>query len=931
MGSGKSKPAKPTKGEEERFEPAVLEPDEKIDCFDDLDDTDLGFKFITEKDADIIKDIRMTNGFFENTEKFINTKLTYPVTYEQIKGTYEEAYAETQVEIKNFFKYKQNIEFTEEEMKTFTDAEVLNPLLSKNKHEYIKLIMKQVKNFVTTVKLSKRLEYPMCREYIVNNYRSYGIKGLLDNFAGEIKKNNSMNKYWQFQAERAEDHVRDAYLIFEQNVNTCLKLILLFYEKANIEYQVLSKNENKANYNILVNNFLYWSITNLEKSNFPVFKLYLSELGRINYQINQKIGRTKLTELIVKHRGETQKFFDTLKIIKAEIENTILSEQGKSGTVLYKPIREKFYHNFNHLVEVTLPAIYNKFDKFKVQIEKIIADHFNDFFHRMRPPFYVKTMIKLNKSLNERTAVEFIMQIMRALLFVQAEVYSRKFNLDSEKYLARSERVIEFLSLQLNEAQRESIKYLQEDLPNKEELESAQDKESYYLRVCQILKKDYDKFVEDYNSSKITKEYHLYVLFSIFILYSGLELQRESGKLVFKQSEYSSTSRHIIEILAKIMKNYDFALNNMTVFGYMEFSVEDYLEEFTLNKDDKVQNTTEVSLVENLRAGKVEEVIKDLRSEMSRLRAYLKFSMDQDYKKDSKVYFNVDKALENLDTNEYFFSIQPLFNQGSGTNSRHILIFVSSFLNQAEDQEALWREYIKGEPYTECYAFTWPTMDTFSYNEIKIQMEQEYRDNNVKSDLFNLGVNLLTKNHLKAIKLEKLDMNPPYTNLYYVAMLSGKALAFFLGQLKIFETSTVSLVGFSMGSVVTYYCLRDMYYMKKSNMIYNYISIGSPMSKFDLNPEIIKLNMGLYFNIYSRDDKVLKYLASLVHFFTNPAGLSEVTYDSAIYASKKIKVYNYDMTDNVHCHMDYVKYFKEIVDYVKRCEDYKTINKLKDA
>lgn len=932
MGSGKSKPAKPKPKEDAKVEVAVLEPDEIIDCFDDTDDTDLGFKYIIEKEADIVKDIRMTNGFFDATENMINKKLMYPVTYETIKHTYEQAYMDTkEKEIHNFFKYKQNIDFTDEEMKTFTDAEVFNPLLSKNKYEYIKLIMKQVKNFVTTVKLVKRLSYSNCREYIINNYQSAGIKSLLDNFSLEIKKNNSVNKYWEYQTEKAEDHVRDAYLIFEHNINACLKLVLLFYEKANIEYQVLSKKENQMNYNILVNNFLYWSITNLEKLNFPVFKLYLSELGRINFQINQKIGRTKLTELIVKHRGETDQLFQLLKDIKIDIEKTVLSNQGSSDTVLFKPIKEKFYYNFNRLIEVTLPSIFNKFSKIKTQIEKIMSDHFSDFFHKMYPPFYTKTMIKLNKGMTEKTATEFIMRMIRVLLYVQARVYSEKFNLDWEMYLSRAQRLMDLLSLQLTEGQREVVKYLQEELPTREELENSHDRESLYLRVCSSLKNDYEKCIEDYNTNKSSREYHLYVLFSLFICFSGMELRRESGKLVFKQCEYTSTSRHILEFLSGIMRNYDYALNNWTVVNYMEYSVEDYLELFTKNNDDKVENTTDLSILEKLRNGQVEEVVEYFRGEMSRLKAYLRFSMDQDYKKEeSKDNFDLEKALKNLDTNEYFFSLKPLFHQENGTNSRHILIFVSSFLNQAEDQEDLWKDYIKSEPYTECYAFTWPTMDTFSYNEIKIQMEQEYRDNNVKSDLFNIGVNLLANNHLKAIKLEKLDMNPPYSNLYYVAMLSGKALAFFLGQLKIFETSTVSLVGFSMGSVVTYNCLRDMYYMKKSNMIYNYVSIGCPLSRLDLNPEIIKLSLGSYFNIYSRDDKVLKYLASLVYFFNNPAGLSEVSYETAIYATKKIKVYNYDMTDSVHCHMDYTRFLKQIVEFVKRSEDYKTLDQIRE-
>lgn len=930
MGSGKSKPEKDKVKADKakaKTEPAVLEQDEVIACFDEADDSDVGFRFIYEKDVELVKDIRMTNGYFDDTiEKTIYDKVNFPETIKSINEIFNSAYQENEQKMLDFFKNKQNITFVGDQLKTFTLTEVKNPLLSKNKHEFTKLIMKQVKNFVMTVKLVKKLNYTTSRDYFITKFEVVGTHKLLETletFASEIKKNNSVNKYWIEAQDKVDDHIREAYHTFEHNVNTCLKLIMLYYEKANLDYQILSKVENKVNYNILVNNFLHWSITNLEKSNFPVYKLYLSELGRINYQINQKIGKQQLIELIVKHRSESYQFFKELKAIKEEVQNNILNVQTSAGTVLFKPIKEKFNNNFRNLVDETLPSIYNKFAKFKDIIEKSMKDHFDDFFKNMTPPFNVKTMIKLNKSLNERTVPDYIISIMKTILYLQAAVYHKKFNLDHRKYERRTDRIMDLLSMQLNDAQKEEVNYLRDLILPKDQPGS-----NNYKEVMDSLQSEFDKFIEEYNTNKITREFHIYILFSLFICFSGLELRREGGRLGFKQCEYSSCSRHLLYNLTNRMRNYDFALNNWTLINYMEYNVEDFLEEFTLSKSSKVQNVNQTNALFNLRYNRVNEVVEYLRSELSRLKAYLRFSMDQE-KINESVNFKVETVVDQLlSSKEYFFSFKPLFQLEKGTNSRHILIFVSSFLNQAENQEELWKDFIKGDPYTECYSFNWPTMDLFSYNEIKIQMEQEYRDNNTKSDIFHLGVNLLAKEHIQAIKLDKLDMNPPYGNLHYMAMLCGKALAFFIGQLKMFETSAVSLVGFSMGSVVTYYCLKDMYYMRKSNMIYNFISIGSPMSKDELEPEIVKLNMGSYFNIYSMDDKVLKYIASLVPFYKSPCGLMELAYDDALYAAKKIKVYNYDMTALVHCHMDYTKHMAKIIDFVKKSDDYKYINSL---
>ena len=905
---------------------AVLDSDEVIACFDDTDDQDVGFKFIYEREVDIVKDIRLTTNFFNIIEDSINNQVVFPLTLEELKAAFEREYERLKNDLNSFFITKQNIEFVDKELKTFTEAEVYYPLLSKNKHEFMKLFLKQIKNFVTTVKLTKRLDYKNCKEYFLENYRRLGMQQLFEKFASEIKKHGSNNKFWLSEVLHVNDHVLEAYNIFDHNFNITLKLILIYFEKLNIQFQLLTKSENQINYNIVINNYLYWSITSLEKANFPVYKLYLSELARINQQINLKIGKSQLIELIFKYRGESFHFFKELRSIRQEIENKIFrpikTTQGKdggdegSGTVLYKPLTEKFNHNFKFLIRDTLPSIYDKFDKFKVEIESTIKGYFSNFFNSAVAPFSTKIMEGFVKKQEKRNFSEFVTRMFKLLLFTQAETYNKKFNLDPEDYQKRTERMFEFMSFNMNELQKEQMRALKDNILTK----------LSYTQVIALLGEEANKAIEEYNTVKVTREHHLYILFSLFIVLSGIALRREGGKMVFKLNEYLSCSRYILFRLVNKLRNFDFAINNWTAINLMEFKVEDYLEDYQRSGSSKVMAVTEDSLLVKLRSGKVREVVEYMRSQKTRLIAYLKFSMDQHFNQEDHPDFNLEKVFHELGSKEYFFSFKPLFARETGTNSRHILIFISSFLNQAEDQEALWKDYIEGEPYTECYSFQWPTMDIFGYNEIKIQMEQEYTDNNTKSDLFHFGVNLLSKNHIKAVKLQKLDMNPFYNNLYYMAQVSGKALAFFIGQLRMFGASTVTLIGYSMGSVVGYNCLQDLYFMKKSNLVYNYVSIGSPLSRKLLDPEIVKLLVGTFFNIYSMDDKVMKYLSTMVPNFSNPCGLNEILYDGALYSSKQILVYNYDMTAMVHCHMDYTKYFKKIVEFVKRSDNYKSLS-----
>lgn len=901
--------------EKENF-PVVLDPEEVIGCFDDTDDTDVGFKYVYERDVDLIKDIRLSNNFFDIIEDSINSQVTFPLTLEELKAVFDREYERLKPDLNSFFINKQNIEFTEKELRTFTEAEVYFPLMSKNKHEFLKVFLKQIKNFVMNVKLAKRLNYRECKKFFIDNYKKYQIQTLFDKFVTEIKRQANADKYWIAETIHSDDHVLEAYNIFDDNFNTSLKIILLYFEKLNIEYQVLSKSENKINYNIVINNYLFWSISSLEKANFPVYKLYLSELGRINQQINMKIGRTQLIEMIHKFRGESFHFFKELKKIKEDIEKNVFSTLKNNGTLLHKPLKEKFNQNFKSLIGETIPSIYDKFDRHKQSLEVLIKDYFGNFFSTSVMPFSIKFMESLVKKSDKINFQEFIGKLYKLILFQQAEIYSRKFNLDHEVYSKRIDRLFDFFSFSLTEVQKEQFRTLNENILGK----------FNYSQVVTLLANEAEKAKEEYNTMKVTRDLHVFIIFSIFLCLSGLEIRKDGGRTSFKHGEYLSCSRYIIFKLANHLRNFDFSINNWSLINLIEFKVEDYLEEYTLSNSSKIIKSSEVTVFEQLRRGKLDEVMEYLRSQKTRLTAYLKFSMDQHFNQEDHPEFNLERVFKELGSKEYSFSFKPLFAKETGTNSRHIIVFISSFLNQAEDQEALWKDYIEGEPYTECYAFLWPTMDTFGYNEIKIQMEQEYTDNNTKSDLFHFGVNLMTKNHIKAVKLQKLDMNPFYNNLYYMAQVSGKALAFFIGQLKIFETSTVTLVGYSMGSIVSYNCLQDLYYMKKSNMIYNYVSIGSPLSRKLLDPEIVKLCIGTYFNIFSMDDKVMKYLAVMVPEFQNPCGLNEISYDSALYANKKIKLANFEMTSLVHCHMDYTKHLKKIIEFVKKADNYKALS-----
>jgi hypothetical protein len=136
--------------------------------------------------------------------------------------------------------------------------------------------------------------------------------------------------------------------------------------------------------------------------------------------------------------------------------------------------------------------------------------------------------------------------------------------------------------------------------------------------------------------------------------------------------------------------------------------------------------------------------------------------------------------------------------------------------------------------------------------------------------------------------------------------MSGKAMAYFLGELNIFEKCTVTLVGYSSGSIVAYNCLRDLYMMRKSEQIYNFVSIGGLLSREKLDSEVIKLFPGTFYNFFSINDPVLLYSSKIDRKLRHPVGLRSVKFDSFVEKHLRVKVRNLDLSDEVHHHSEYL-------------------------
>lgn len=121
----------------------------------------------------------------------------------------------------------------------------------------------------------------------------------------------------------------------------------------------------------------------------------------------------------------------------------------------------------------------------------------------------------------------------------------------------------------------------------------------------------------------------------------------------------------------------------------------------------------------------------------------------------------------------------------------------------------------------------------------------------------------------------------------------------------------VSLIGFSLGARVIYYCLQELAERKDSEgIIGDVVLLGAPVSaSVEHWKPMSRIVSGKIVNCYSSSDWLLKFLYRTSSAAIHVAGLQEIRW-------KDRRLKNVDLTRIVSGHMDYCKKLTEILDYI---------------
>jgi hypothetical protein len=140
----------------------------------------------------------------------------------------------------------------------------------------------------------------------------------------------------------------------------------------------------------------------------------------------------------------------------------------------------------------------------------------------------------------------------------------------------------------------------------------------------------------------------------------------------------------------------------------------------------------------------------------------------------------------------------------------------------------------------------------------------------------------------------------PFEEAYDEALKSGAHLAYLIQKEEFFGKHGFNLIGYSLGTLVIYYCLLELEKMECYNKINDVVFMGSVLNSNEFRDLNLKSISGNLINCYSEKDNVLKSRFKPSRIGKSPVGLMEIE-------KKHPKIININCSDIVFEHFDYQK------------------------
>jgi len=366
----------------------------------------------------------------------------------------------------------------------------------------------------------------------------------------------------------------------------------------------------------------------------------------------------------------------------------------------------------------------------------------------------------------------------------------------------------------------------------------------------------------------VPKEVNRYAMFCLYFFFNNPQLPDSQPT-----QGYSATSRYILRQIFKNMKSDSKRLNNFQILCLMERMHEELKAKFPRTVPEIQKLVTDIdpkSTTANLNAAS-QEIIN----------SYVKC---HEYKEKLPGYFLFEK-------------LPP-----KTIKSKHVIISISGFTSQYTKKLQEWRKLNAHFQDTEIFSLHWQS------STVKDVMWGTFKT-------IGHALSTLTSGPMFRPNY-KLEI---WHKHYEEAITTGKFLAHVLANVKVFEDCCVSLVGFSLGTVVVAYCLKELEHLKRYDLIYDAFLIGGAANVNDLEsfkPQDVVANKLI--NIYSKHDWLITSVLKMVHWSVKPVGANPIK----IKSKKIVNVDKADLIYGLEAHMNYREVLDVILKEMESNEDY---------
>ena len=222
--------------------------------------------------------------------------------------------------------------------------------------------------------------------------------------------------------------------------------------------------------------------------------------------------------------------------------------------------------------------------------------------------------------------------------------------------------------------------------------------------------------------------------------------------------------------------------------------------------------------------------------------------------------------------------------------SKNVIICISGFVSEIGKKQNEWGAMVKMFPDTEVFALNWKS------NAVAM----------IAWDVIQDLVPTLSWNIFKVMKDGYSKIFESWDKTYQEAKVAGKNLAHYLAKAYLFRGHSISLVGFSLGTLVIMTCIWELESMNRSDIIYDVLLMGGVAHIDDFYSRALSAVNNRLINCYSNSDSVLYYLLKHANPDVNPVGLGPILRSSN-------KVRNIDVTSVANGHLKYLNVLYDIL------------------